>query len=164
ESSQTPLPDGLARLLHRHSEGNPLFLVAVLDHMTERGFILRDRDRWRLTVALEDIDLVVRENLRLVIDAQIERLTSEEQRALEVASATAGPSSSVIARAAASELDADVFEELCDRLARRNHIVRSAGSLDLPDGTTSPAYEFVHALYPEVVYRRMPPGRTPGLP
>jgi len=163
ESSPGPLPDDLARLLHRHSEGNPLFLVAVLDHMTERGFILRDRDRWRLTVALEDIDLVVPENLRLVIDAQIERLTSEEQRALEVASATAGPSSSVIARAAASELDPDVFEELCDRLARRNHIVRSAGSLDLPDGTTSPAYEFVHALYREVVYRRMPAGRRTRL-
>ena len=163
ESSQGPLPDDLARLLHRHSEGNPLFLVAVLDHMTERGFILRDRERWRLTVALEDIDLAVPENLRLVIDAQIERLTSEEQRALEVASATAGPSSSVIARAAASELDPDVFEELCDRLARRNHIVRSAGSLDLPDGTTSPAYEFVHALYREVVYRRMPAGRRTRL-
>lgn len=163
ESSQGPLPDDLARLLHRHSEGNPLFLVAVLDHMTERGFILRDRERWRLTVALEDIDLAVPENLRLVIDAQIERLTSEEQRALEVASATAGPSSSVIARAAASELDPDVFEELCDRLARRNHIVRSAGSLDLPDGTTSPVYEFVHALYREVVYRRMPAGRRTRL-
>jgi DNA-binding winged helix-turn-helix (wHTH) protein len=163
ESSQASLPDGLARLLYRHSEGNPLFLVAVLDHMTERGFISGDRERWRLTVALEDIDLAVPENLRLVIDAQIERLTSEEQRALEVASATAGPSSSVIARAAASELDPDVFEELCDRLARRNHIVRSAGSLDLPDGTTSPAYEFVHALYREVVYRRMPAGRRTRL-
>jgi DNA-binding winged helix-turn-helix (wHTH) protein len=163
ESSHAPRPDGLPRLLYRHSEGNPLFLVALLDHMTERGFISRDRDGWRLTVALEDIDLAVPENLRLVIDAQIERLTSEEQRALEVASVTAGPSSSVIASAAASELDPDVFEELCDRLARRNHIVRSAGSLDLPDGTTSPSYEFVHALYREVVYRRMPAGRRARL-
>ncbi len=163
ESSQALLPDGLARLLYRHSEGNPLFLVAVLDHMTERGFISRDRERWRLTGALEEIDLAVPENLRLVIDAQIERLTSEEQRALEVASVTAGPSGSVIARAAASELDPDVFEELCDRLARRNHIVRSAGSLDLPDGTTSPSYDFVHALYREVVYRRMPAGRRARL-
>jgi DNA-binding winged helix-turn-helix (wHTH) protein len=163
ESSQALLPDGLARLLYRHSEGNPLFLVAVLDHMTERGFISRDRERWRLTVALEDIDLAVPENLRLVIDAQIERLTSDEQRALEVASVATGPSSSVIARAAASELDPDVFEELCERLARRNHIIRSAGPLDLPDGTTSPSYDFVHALYREVLYRRVPAGRRARL-
>src|SRR5260370_29818567 len=131
--------------------------------MTERGFISRDRERWRLTGALEDLDLAVPETLRLVIDAQIERLPAAEQRALEVASVTAGPSGSVIARASASELDPDVFEELCDRLPRRNHIVRSAGSLVLPDGTTSPSYDFLHAPHPVVVYRRIPASSLPKI-
>jgi DNA-binding winged helix-turn-helix (wHTH) protein len=35
ESSGASLPDGLAALLYRHSEGNPLFMVTALDDMTE---------------------------------------------------------------------------------------------------------------------------------
>jgi predicted ATPase len=38
-SSEARVPDGLAGLVHRHSEGNPLFMVAALDHMAERGMI-----------------------------------------------------------------------------------------------------------------------------
>jgi hypothetical protein len=40
-SSEERPPDGLAGLVHRHSEGNPLFMVAALDHMAARGLISR---------------------------------------------------------------------------------------------------------------------------
>src|SRR6266478_1917131 len=33
DSSEGSLPEGLAKLVHHHSEGNPLFMMAVLDHM-----------------------------------------------------------------------------------------------------------------------------------
>jgi predicted ATPase len=35
ESSGASLPEGLAGLVYRHSEGNPLFMVAALDHLTQ---------------------------------------------------------------------------------------------------------------------------------
>ena len=52
-SSGVTLPEGLAELLYRHSEGNPLFMAAALDHMTERGFLSRENGRWKLEVALD---------------------------------------------------------------------------------------------------------------
>ena len=37
------LPEGFAELIHRHSEGNPLFMIAALEHMTEHGQISREK-------------------------------------------------------------------------------------------------------------------------
>src|SRR6202790_4445798 len=79
-------PPGLAGLVHRHTEGNPLFMVAALEHMIHRGFISLENGTWKLNVPLEEIDLDVPENLRAMIEAQIEHLSPEQQRALELAS------------------------------------------------------------------------------
>lgn len=160
--SQSDLPYGLAGLLHRHSDGNPLFMVAALDHMAERGLISRDQGTWKLGVPLEEIDLEVPESLRQMIEVQIDRLTPEEQRTLEAASITvAGFNARVTALAA--NLDPDRVEELGEGLSRRYQVVRSAGSLQFPDGTFSPRYEFAHALYREVFYRRQSLGRRAKL-
>jgi len=152
------LPAGLAGLVHRHSEGNPLFMVAALEDMTERGFVSQENGSWKLNVSLEEIDLEVPENLRAMIEAQIERLNAGEKRALEVASVT-GVSFSARIYAAPAALDEENFEDLCEELSRRQLMVRWAGSHQFPDGTVSPCYEFAHALYREVFYRRQSPGR-----
>src|SRR5208282_2130486 len=57
--------------------------------------------------------------------------------------------------AAAAGVDQEDFEDFCEELSRRHHIVRSAGSERLPDGTVSARYEFVHSFYREVFYRRL---------
>jgi DNA-binding winged helix-turn-helix (wHTH) protein len=161
-SSETSLPAGLAWFIHRHSEGNPLFMVAALDHMTQRGLISRENGSWQLRVALEEVALEVPETLREMIEAQIERLSADEQRALEVASVT-GAAFSTGVSAAATNFNPEDFEDLCERLSRRHHIVRSAASQQFPDGSVSPRYEFVHALYREVFYRRQGLGRRAKL-
>src|SRR5206468_7993616 len=81
EQPDSPLPDGLAELVYRHSEGNPLFMDAALDHLIARGLIARERG-WHLRRPVNDIDLAVPESLRDMIEAQIERLSPEEQRVL----------------------------------------------------------------------------------
>jgi DNA-binding winged helix-turn-helix (wHTH) protein len=155
-------PDSFAGLIHRHSEGNPLFMVALLDHMTERGLISRESGKWRLRVPLGAIDLKVPETLRQMIEAQIDRLTIEEQRTLEAASvAGASFAANVVARA--MNVDAELLEELFERLSRRSRIVRAAGPHQFPDGSFSQRYEFVHALYREVLHRRPAPGRRAKL-
>jgi tetratricopeptide (TPR) repeat protein len=152
-SSEVRVPDGLAKVVHRHSEGNPLFMVAALEHMAKRGLISRHDGAWRLEVTFEKIDLGVPEGLRQMIEAQIERLTTEEQRALEAASVTGAVFSSRVS-AMAANLDQEKFGDLCEGLSRRDLMVRSAGSQHFPDGTISDGYEFVHALYREVFYGR----------
>ena len=161
-SAGAPLPEGLAGLVFRRSEGNPLFMRAVLDHLTEQGLLAREPDRWQLRIPIEDITLGVPESLRQMIDAQTARLSTEEQRALEGAS-VAGMVFSTNVSAVATDLDEDAFEDLCARLVRRQQMVRAAGVQPFPDGSVCQRYEFVHALYREVCYGRVAPGRRARL-
>ena len=64
--------------------------------------------------------------VRQIIEAQIARLRPEEQRMLEVAS-VAGAVFTASVCAAAANLDPEHFEALCETLARRQHLVRTAG-------------------------------------
>ena len=59
-------------------------MVAALEHMAERGLISRQNGAWQLKVPLDEIDPEVPESLRQVIEAQIERLTTDEQRRLKL--------------------------------------------------------------------------------
>ncbi len=164
EAPASPLPEGLAALVYRHSEGNPLFMVAAVDHLIGRGLIARDGNGWRLGVPLTEATLAVPESLRGMIEAQIERLSPEEQRVLEVVSLTQHGSLSVIAQAAAvANAEPDRFEEVCERLSYRTRLLRPAALEELPDGTVSPCYEFTHALYPKVLYGRIATGRRTRL-
>ena len=153
-------PEGLASLLYQQSEGNPLFMVTALDDMTERGLISREKGNWQLAVARQGIDLAVPKSLEQMIEVQIDRLNPEEQRVLEVASLeSVGRSRFAVARAAIIDLDLEAFEDVCETLSRRHRIVRSAGTQKLSNGTVSACYEFVHVLYRQVCYRRIPPVR-----
>jgi predicted ATPase len=65
-SSAARLPEGLAKLIYRHSEGNPLFMAATLDHLTQRGLLVREYGRWDLRVPPEEIALGMPESLRQI--------------------------------------------------------------------------------------------------
>jgi DNA-binding winged helix-turn-helix (wHTH) protein len=151
-------PEGLARLIHRRSEGNPLFMVAALDHLTRRGLISRENGCIHLTVPVEELDLGVPESLRQMIEVQIERLSAVEQRALELASVE-GILFTAKVSTAANGLRPEEFEELCEKLARRQQIVRAAGSRRFPDDSVSSQFEFSHAMYRQVLYERQASGR-----
>jgi DNA-binding winged helix-turn-helix (wHTH) protein len=152
------LPEGFAELIHQHTDGNPLFMVAALDHLTRRGLISCEDGSWQLRVRLDEIDLGVPDSLRQMIEAQIERLSAEEQRALEAGS-VAGAVFAANVTAAAMDTDPDQLGDLYDSLTRRYRILRAAGTQHFPDGSASPCYEFAHALYRQVLYRRQPPRR-----
>ena len=157
-SSEAGDPQGLADLMHRNSGGNPLFMVAAIEHLTQRGLISRESGGWQLRLPLEQIVVGVPEGLRHMIEAQIERLSMEEQRTLEAASVV-GASFEVEIGATAADMTSEDFEDVCDRLSRRHRIVRVAAAQLQPDASGSQRYEFVHALYREVFYQRQAPGR-----
>jgi DNA-binding winged helix-turn-helix (wHTH) protein len=154
-SSEGSPPEGLAALIHRHCGGNPMFMVAALEHLKLRGLISTEKRRWQLQVRLQEIKLGVPESLRQMIEAQLERLSDEEQRALEVAS-VAGATFSASTSAAALNTSEEDLEVLYETLARRQRTVRPAGVERVPDGGISAQYEFVHDLYREVLYSRQP--------
>ena len=164
ETPATPadVPEELASMLHHHTEGNPLFMIAVVEHLVERGLVARDHGAWRLCCPALDIALEVPESLRDMIAAQIERLAEPEQRVLEVA-AIAGMSFAPAICAPSADIDVVSFDTCCDTLARRGHILRLADARQLPDGQVVQRYAFTHALYRQVLYERQAPARRAGL-
>jgi DNA-binding winged helix-turn-helix (wHTH) protein len=158
QSGEVNLPPGLTELIYRQSEGNPLFMVTVIDHLQDRGLIAIENGSWRICVSLESIDLDAPESLRQTIELQIERLSVVEQRVLEVMSVLSKFPLSVTVGCEVTSIEPDALEELLGRLAQRHQIIRRA---DLRNHRTdpSPCYEFVHALYRQVIYSRLGPTR-----
>jgi hypothetical protein len=133
-------------------------MLAALEHLEQCGFITKEAGSWTLGVPLNEIGLEVPESLREMIDAQVENLDPEVQRILEVASINGVQFSSGVSAAPAS-VDEERFEQICEDLSRRHRVLRRAGSIHFPDGSMSSRYEFSHALYREVLYRRQAPAR-----
>jgi hypothetical protein len=158
----SPPPPGLSALVHRHSEGNPLFMVAALEHMAKRSLLTRVDGRWELRVPLEQIEFEVPEDLRHMIEAQLEPLSAQEQSALELAS-IAGVAFAASVISALASIDSHSVEDHYEELSRRHHIVKWAATQSLPDGSMTERYEFVHALYRQVLYDRLLPGRRARL-
>jgi predicted ATPase/DNA-binding winged helix-turn-helix (wHTH) protein len=156
ELEQEMLPAGLTGFVHQHSEGNPLFAIAILEHLIGRRYLVRegtDGRRWKPVGAFEEMEADVPERLAQMIEVEIEGLSEEEQRMLGAGSAM-GIAFPAWAVAAALKEDAAHIEEACDGLARRLHFVERGGQDELPGGMRSEFYVFVHGLYRDVLYRR----------
>jgi predicted ATPase/DNA-binding winged helix-turn-helix (wHTH) protein len=144
----------LARAIHRRTDGNPLFMVNMVDYLVARGVLVQSDGRWELKGRVDEMAGGVPENLQQLIEQQIERLSPEAQRLLEVAS-VAGAEFSAAVVAAGLEAEIDAVEEQCEELARRGHFLRASGTAEWPDGTVAARYGFLHALYQEVLYHRL---------
>jgi DNA-binding winged helix-turn-helix (wHTH) protein/tetratricopeptide (TPR) repeat protein len=155
-------PAGLARQIHQRTEGNPLFMVNVLDYLLAEGLIVEAGGQWKLSARLEELEVGAPENIRQMIVKQIERLSREDQQTLEAASIS---SMEFSALAIASALGKDVIEieERCEELARRNCFLRAKGVSEFPDGTVSARYGFIHWLYVNTFYERIPAARRARL-
>jgi class 3 adenylate cyclase/tetratricopeptide (TPR) repeat protein len=158
-----PLPQGerelsvarsfqkLAYTIHQRTEGNPLFMVTVVDELLTQEEI----DRAAVEVSTPA-------TIREMIEQQLERLSAEEQRVLEVAS-VAGMEFSAAAVAAGLETTSEEVEQRCTMLVRRGQFLQAKGTAEWPDGTVAMRYTFLHALYQEVTYERIPLGRRMSL-
>jgi tetratricopeptide (TPR) repeat protein len=61
--------------------------------------------------------------------------------------------------AAALGYDDEVVEARCTALAHQGQFLQAHGRAEWPDGTVSTQYGFLHALYQEVLYQRVPTAR-----
>ena len=79
-------PSELARVLHRNTDGNPLFLVTTIDYLTGQGQLRQVDGQWELAGPMDAIALGTPRTLRQMVEEQVERLTADEQAMLAVAS------------------------------------------------------------------------------
>jgi predicted ATPase len=158
ELKQETPPKGLASFVHQHSEGNPLFMIATLEHLIVQGFLRQEAGSWQLRSELAEIDMGVPTALSEMIEMQIERLDAADQRLLEAASLI-GVIFPAWAAAAALAGDLEDIEDQYEKLTRRLHFLHPAGHDELPDGTQSAFYVFAHGMYREVLRGRQSPVR-----
>lgn len=151
-------PSGLGTAIYRRTDGNPLFVVNIVEYLAAQGVIAEVDGHWRLQTGVEEVGLGVPESLRQLIEKHIERLSEEQQRLLEVASVV-GVTFSATAVAAGLRVEVETVDQECETLARTGHFLRSQGIEEWPDGTMGGQYSFLHALYQQGLYERVPEAR-----
>jgi DNA-binding winged helix-turn-helix (wHTH) protein/predicted ATPase len=152
----------LAGPIHARSDGNPLFMVNIVDDLVARGALVEPARGWEAGRPAEIPSLHVPADVRSMIERQFERLGTSERRVLEVASVV-GAEFVAPAVAAGVELGAMDVESCCTALAQREQFVVADGEDEWPDGTIAARYVFRHALYSQVLYDRVPPARRAEL-
>jgi len=152
------VPQALPLAIHRRTVGNPLFMVNVVDHLEARNLIGGARAVRNLERALREVEIGVPENLRQMIEKQVDRLSAVERGVLEAAS-VAGLEFSALAVAAGLGDEIARSDAACEELARRGLFLRPTGAGRLPDGTVTARYGFQHPLYQSVLYQAVPLAR-----
>jgi tetratricopeptide (TPR) repeat protein len=155
---QQQFPSELGRVLHQSTEGNPLYMVNVVDDWVSQRVLVETEGQWQLSTKVEALAAGVPESLRQMIERQLERLTPEEWRMLGTASVVGGEFSTA-AVAVGLEEKRDRVEEWCEGLAKREQFVRMRGMETLADGVVIGRYGFVHALYQQTLYERLAAAR-----
>lgn len=153
-----PLAQELVRSLHQRTNGNPLFLVAMVDALVQQGMFRKGAAGRELSDELKAVEIGIPEGLRQLITQQLERLPETAQGLLEAGS-VAGKEFTTEAAAACLDRDTEVVEDQCTALVRREQFLRACGTEAWPDGTVSARFAFIHDLYREIAYERAPVGR-----
>ena len=154
---EKPVPTGLPQLLHQRTGGNLLFLVAMVDELVRQGLLEIEENAGGSHGALAVLREIIPASLRQYIEQHLEQLSEVDQALLEAAS-VAGGTFAVAAVAAGVAQASETIEARYTALARQGRFIRASGTETWPDGTVTACYQFLHALYHEVVYAHVSAG------
>ncbi|MDQ3777009.1 MAG: AAA family ATPase [Pseudomonadota bacterium] len=155
---QAPGLEAWGRFIHGHTDGNPLFMVAMVDDLMSRGVIGEAplEEPWPAPSAALAGRLP--ESLRELIDHQLDRLSQEQRGMLEAAS-VAGREFSAASVAAALDTDVLMVEGCCGALAGRHLFLDWGKGPAVPERRLCERYRFLHALYPQILSERLSASR-----
>jgi DNA-binding winged helix-turn-helix (wHTH) protein/predicted ATPase len=151
-------PVGMIHILQQRTNGNPFFLVTVVEELVQQGLISRQDGSWTLHGDLEAMAACVPDSIWHLIEHQLAQTSSLEQDVLAAAS-VAGTEFVAAAVAASLARAPEDVEACCDALVRSGQFLQSCGVTTWPDGTVTARYRFIHDLYGEVLYERVPVSR-----
>ncbi|HLW55583.1 MAG TPA: AAA family ATPase [Candidatus Angelobacter sp.] len=152
------VPGRLQKEIYRRTDGNPLFMINLIDYLADEKIISDDPSSGRMRVDFSAAGHGVPANLRQLIEKQLDRLNADERSVLDGAS-VAGMECSSAAIAAGLDMPVEWVEKQCEQLARRHQFLSPGWLAQMPDGTVTARHRFTHVLYQEVPYRLIPPVR-----
>ncbi|MEO8194045.1 MAG: protein kinase [Gemmatimonadales bacterium] len=144
-------PVELARLVHKRTEGNPLFVADVADYLKVKDVIRETDGKWAIAGSLPDLERDLPESMRSMVQRKIGQLNEDDNQLLVAASVQGYNFDSAVVATALNRDAADVEERLVD-LERVYTFVHRRDEHDFPDGTPTARYRFVHVLYQNVLY------------
>ncbi len=156
-------PAALAALVHAKTEGSPLFMADLVRYLVSSGAIAPDGDgRWALPGSLEVVGRELPESVRAMIERKVAQLGDDDRMALTAASVQGAEFDSVIVARVLSR-DAGELEERLETLDRVHRLVTLVDERELPDGTLTSRYRFVHVLYQNALYGQLRAARRVAL-
>jgi DNA-binding winged helix-turn-helix (wHTH) protein/predicted ATPase len=156
------LPLELVRVIHRRTNGNPLFMARILEHAVAQGWLAEIDGQWALKASLQTLESEIPANVRQLIEQRLASLDEQEQRLLETCS-VAGLTFSPENTAAALNQDEEAIEGHCEALGRRKLFIRRRTPANSAGRALSAQYEFFHVLCHQTIYERIPPLRRARL-
>jgi len=151
-------PEKFAAVVHERTEGNPLFMVNLVDYLVAERLIREDDESRKVVVEIEKLGVRVPDSIKQMIEKQIDHLDANAQRTLEAAS-VAGAEFSTLAVVAGLEEDEADIEARCDQLARQRQFIKECAVQELSNREAVSRYSFIHALYQNVLYERVSAAR-----
>lgn len=146
----------LAGVVHRHSDGHPLFMASIVEHLVSHGIVVGGDGAWRLAGEPADVEREASQSLRDIVGSLLERLEPGERHILGAASLM-GLEFATPPIAAALGEDLEQVEASCAALARRRTLVRPLAEATWPDGKVAARYRFRHVLYRDLLEEGVPP-------
>lgn len=141
----TALPDGLVRLMMKHSEGVPLFVDELLHSLLETGLLSAQDGVWTLSVhSIETIPFRIKE----LIKDRIERIHPLDQKVLLYAAISKGTVPHRILHRLI-EMSEDDFLSAIQRLKSSGLIFEEVQDLEV-------SYGIYHSMVKDVVYEELP--------
>jgi DNA-binding winged helix-turn-helix (wHTH) protein len=155
-------PPELARAVALHTEGNPLFMVRVIDDLVNQAVLRGSNGEWQLAGDTDAVTRSVPESVVALIERDLEQLDDFEREILEAAS-VAGREFSSTAIAQAAKQDPLRVEDLMMRWSAQARFIRAERSLGGSDVPVALRCVFLHVLYQRVICARVGPARQAEL-
>jgi hypothetical protein len=155
-------PPSLAEIVHKKTDGNPLFMVDTLRSLRDRGVIARDDEGWHLAQPITEFERDMPKSIRSMIELKISQLDDGDRRML-VGAAVQGVEFDSAIVAHAIDIDPADVEDRLEALARLHALVQPVREIELPDRALSARYRFVHMLYQDALYGSLGPSRRAKL-
>jgi serine/threonine protein kinase/tetratricopeptide (TPR) repeat protein len=162
EFPENAFPKDFAGKIHSRTEGHPLFVADLVRYLKDQRAIIEEKGVASLGPRFPETEKELPESVRSMIQRKMEQV-DESDRSLLVAASVQGYEfdSAVVAQVSGMEpLD---VEERLERLERVHRFVQLTEERDMPDGTLSCRYQFIHILYQGAFYATLRPTRRAAL-
>jgi len=147
------LDESFREMLHRQTQGHPLFTIELLRGLQERGDILKDSEGcWVVGPSLDWDTLPVR--VEAAIQERISRLPEATQRTLEVASVEGEFFTAEVVSRVREISEVEILECLSGELNRKHRLIRAQSVQRVKNRLVS-RYQFRHILSQKYLYANM---------